>query len=72
MKTIWIMLWDIHILMKKKKRQILLCINDNGIGTNSVFSIYDSFMISHFASFRKCCCSNLSCRKTKVSKKKID
>ena len=36
-----------------------LSVDDYGIGANSVFSIYNSFMISHFASFRKCRCSNL-------------
>lgn len=42
-----------------KKRKTFLWINDYGIGTNSIFSIYDGFMIPHFTPLRKCCCSGL-------------
>ena len=70
-ETVWIMLWDIHILIEKKKRLLckFLSINDYSIGTNSVFSIYDSFMISHFTSFRKCGCSNLYVERKEIKKR---
>ena len=51
--------------------QPFLCINDYGIGTNGVFSIYNSFMISHFASLRECCCSSLCWKRKRWASKII-
>ena len=51
--------------------QPFLCINDYGIGTNGVFSIYNSFMIPHFASLRECCCSSLCWKRKRWASKII-